>query len=1638
MGILKGRRRPALPALAAGILATLGLSLLAAPAEAQSQFTHGVCLETDTFGPELGLARVCDPTADGYDASYFGLNPLTAYVAPSARLEVDNNRGPNLFSVTLSAHCEEPVMMAWKTADHTATAGHDYQAVAAATYTFRPGTNGAQCGVNTLQDDIAEPVETFEVWSYELSPCPAGKLCAAGDARPARLCIIDDDGGPRSPGDLDLCNNVEGGGRINPPIDQGEWEVEVSPTSLTVLEDSAGETYRVRLDSQPSGAVTVDVSGYANTDVRVNPDTLTFTDTTYGDWQDVQVTVVDDVDAEDDPDVTLTHTANGGGYRNVAGDDVTVMIADDDTASNRFTLTVNPTEVSEGVGSSGMAVTVTATLNNAPRTSDTEVTVSVGAGTATTGDFEAVDDFPLTIDEGEMIGTADFRLKPDDDDVDENDETVRVSGSASGLTRNSPAPTVTILDNDTEGVSLSTNSLTVREDESQDYMVWLESQPTSNVTVAITGHSGTDLTLSSNSLTFTDQNWDQPQTVMANAGADSDSAQDPDITLTHRATGGGYSGDTAVLTVTIIDTSRVSDMVLLSVDPARVSESRGSSGETVTVTGQLNGATRTTATTVTVSVGDSADSAIEGTDYQSVTDFPLTISANQASGTATFRFLPENDTADENDETVTVSGTTTASGLTSVESAELVIVDDDGAPSGIELSVSPRTLREDVGAMDVQVTAKLVGGGTLLQDTVVDLDVGAGDGTAIRGSDYTAPDPGTITIEDGMLSGTATFTFTVVDDTEDESSETVQVTGDTTSSPALTVHPATITIEDNDGSGGGGGGGGGGRGGGGGGTAGARSAGGGGLELLPRNARASEGAGRMVFTVDLSGVSTSAVSVRWQTADRTATAGADYTAASGTLKIPAGARSGKIEVTLLTDRLDEHDETFAIEFSGAQGAGLARTQAIGTIEDDDDEPELLVADASAPEGDGRLGFLVFLASDSGRTVSVDYATRGVSATMDTDYRPASGTLTIPPGSAGETIWVTILDDSLDEANETVQMVLSRPRYAVPADLLGIGTIEDDDAEPEPLVPDVTVAERARGMQFVVTLDAISAKRITWDYQTVDGTAEADSDYGGRMGTLTFEPGETRGTVPIEIVDDTMDEVDEDFRLSLRNPREPTWPAVEATAVIVDDDDNAIVADAWVSRFGRTVASQVVEAVGGRFAGMGGPGSHFLLGMDPFRSHLGFRGARGYRRWEPRWGEDVSGSPGSASLGLDAGQLLSGTSFVVRSQEDQEPYEGGFDGRWTAWGRGSYLQFDGLEPGVGLTGEVFNVTAGFDFESGPLIAGLAIAGSVGTGDYHVARTDVQSERMGAIWSILGSAHPYVQVSLAEWLRIWGLGGIGSGTLRISGSEQDADLRMKMWAVGGRSDLRAPVAGLGLALKSDVFWVEMESGPTDVRRGSIAESSRLRLMLESSFRLVSVWGGDFSPLVEAGFRQDDGDAETGRGLEVASGFRYRHVDRGLFVEATARSLVSHEDERYREWGVGGTVRLDPGPDYLGLAVQVNSSHGAAASTVQRLWSDAGAVSTLPAMVQGRHEAEIGYGFETLRGGAMVIPFSGFAYSPSGVKSFRLGSRMKVGSRWMLSLQADRSQYGFRGPSYGLVLRGHLLPELPVRLAPESEEQ
>ena len=106
----------------------------------------------------------------------------------------------------------------------------------------------------------------------------------------------------------------------------------LSKESISPVEGSpSGESYTVRLGSQPTATATVEIAGHEDTDLRLSTTTLTFTTSNWDSPRTVTVTAEDDPDAADDPS-TLTHTASGGDYGDVARD-LPVTAADDDTAS---------------------------------------------------------------------------------------------------------------------------------------------------------------------------------------------------------------------------------------------------------------------------------------------------------------------------------------------------------------------------------------------------------------------------------------------------------------------------------------------------------------------------------------------------------------------------------------------------------------------------------------------------------------------------------------------------------------------------------------------------------------------------------------------------------------------------------------------------------------------------------------------------------------------------------------------------------------------------------------------------------------------------------------------------------------------------------------------------------------------------------------------------------------------------------------------------------------------------------------------------------------------------------------------------------------------------------------------------------
>ncbi|MDE2957984.1 MAG: Ig-like domain-containing protein [Bacteroidota bacterium] len=166
-------------------------------------------------------------------------------------------------------------------------------------------------------------------------------------------------------------------------------------------------------------------------------------------------------------------------------------------------------------------------------------------------------------------------------------------------------------------LELSVSSLTIAEGGSSTYTVSLASQPTAPVTIAITGQSGTDLSLDVISLTFNESLWSTPQTVTVSAGQDPDAADDV-ATLLHTASGGDYAGVTVSLSVMVTDDESVGTPPTIAITgmPAKINATAalnvtftfsqdvtGFMADDVAVTGGTKGTfSATNATTYTLAV----------------------------------------------------------------------------------------------------------------------------------------------------------------------------------------------------------------------------------------------------------------------------------------------------------------------------------------------------------------------------------------------------------------------------------------------------------------------------------------------------------------------------------------------------------------------------------------------------------------------------------------------------------------------------------------------------------------------------------------------------------------------------------------------------------------------------------------------------------------------------------------------------------------------------------------------------------------------------------------------------------------------------------------------------------------------------
>ncbi|HEX7184807.1 MAG TPA: Calx-beta domain-containing protein [Thermoanaerobaculia bacterium] len=220
-------------------------------------------------------------------------------------------------------------------------------------------------------------------------------------------------------------------------------------------------------------------------------------------------------------------------------------------------------------------------------------------------------------------------------------------------------------------------------------------------------------------------------------------------------------------------------------------------------------------------------------------------------------------------------------------------------------------------------------------------------------------------------------------------------------------------------------------------------------------------------------------------------------------------------------------------------------------------PDVAIGDAAVDENGGQASLTVTLSKAGNREVRVSYATGTGTALAGADYTPASGVLTFAPGETSKTLAVPVLDDLLDELDETFPVALSAPAAARLADAEGAVTIRDNDAPPQVSIGDASVTEGDDGTviaAFAVTLSAPSGLDVTVPYATTDGTAQAGSDYQATSGALLFPAGTTARTVSVEVTGDRIDELDETFAVSLSSPVSAVLARAAGQGTIVDDDE----------------------------------------------------------------------------------------------------------------------------------------------------------------------------------------------------------------------------------------------------------------------------------------------------------------------------------------------------------------------------------------------------------------------------------------------------------------------------------------------------
>ena len=863
----------------------------------------------------------------------------------------------------------------------------------------------------------------------------------------------------------------------------------------------------------------------------------------------VRITAIDNVVDGTGRTVTVTGTAqNTLGVSNPG--DLTLTISDDEPTPT-VTLALSLDTLQEiGTESS----TVTASLSGTS-TEPVVLTVASELAAMLAGRHFTQLGSLLSIPAGQTESTGTVTITPDDDPIEQDDKTVRVTAAVrggNGVT--APASrTLTIIDDD----DFPTVTLYFADSEVEEggiTRMWAEiSHPWSSLIVlriprkdnirpftlhnpSFLGDRATGLrirvgeTRSFDVITVTvhDDSVDEPdqryrdERVILGEVAQVDVLKDPLFPA-----------------LTILDDDPAPP-VRLALSDTTISENGGSA--TVTATLDWPSAKPTT-----VDVAISSESS-SGEAPARLIRTRLTIPARAERSTGSVEIVAVNNIVDAPDATVTVTGSARNTlGFVAPEPVTLTIEDDEPTPR-VRLTLSPPGIREGGGKSTVTAALDRPSSQTATVTVTAAAVAPAGAG------DFTLSAARVLTIAAGQTASTGTVTITATDNTAAGPHKQVRVAAAVTGgNGALAPPPRTLIIRDDE-------------------TAPRLT-----LELSPSAIVEGGGPAEVSAALEYLAAADTVVTVT-ATAVAPAVAG-DFTLSAGpvlTIAVGQTASTGTVTITATDNNLVGPHKQVRVGATVTGGGGVAAPAALTLVIDDDEEaPALTVALQPAAIGEARGRSVVTVTHDPAPSVerTVTVSALGLAPAEAADFTLSGSTLTFSAGSrtSSGTVTITAVDNQLYEPDKRIVVTAAPVGFRAAAPATATLTVQEDDAQLSvSLVLSEDAVSEANGVALVTArLDRAVATVVTVTV-TVTATPVAPAqagDFTQTGTTLTIAAGATgsTGSVRIAAVDDDTDGPDKQVRVAATASGH-ALAAPEPLLLTIRDDDATPEVTLELSRF----------------------------------------------------------------------------------------------------------------------------------------------------------------------------------------------------------------------------------------------------------------------------------------------------------------------------------------------------------------------------------------------------------------------------------------------------------------------------------------